>query len=133
MVAIKDFGMPSCCVNCDMCLPCALDEGLCYLTQNTIGNIYDKRPGDCPLVEEHKVGKWIYDKTSQNWRCSECSETPKTLGYVGTSAFMTEHFKFCNHCGAEMLGVEKIADDWNNDASHSFEDMCKINGIIKGE
>lgn len=27
--------------------------------------------------------------------------------------------------------IEKIVDDWNNDASHSFEDMCKINGILK--
>lgn len=61
---------------------------------------------ELPNVEERKVGRWIYDKTSQNWRCSECSETPKTLGYVGTSAFMTEHFKYCNHCGAEMAGVE---------------------------
>lgn len=51
MVAIKDFGMPSCCGNCDMCLPCALNEGLCHVTQHTIGNIYDKRPSDCPLVE----------------------------------------------------------------------------------
>lgn len=59
-----------------------------------------------PIVEERKVGKWIYDKTSQNWRCSECNETPKTMGYVGTSAFMTEHFKFCNHCGAKMRGAE---------------------------
>lgn len=51
MVAIKDFGMPSCCVNCDMCLPCALGEGLCHITQHTIGDIYDKRPSDCPLIE----------------------------------------------------------------------------------
>lgn len=27
--------------------------------------------------------------------------------------------------------VEQIVSDWNNDASHSFEDMCKINKIIK--
>ncbi len=60
-----------------------------------------------PNVEERKVGKWIYNNGIQNWECSECGETPKTLGYVGTSLFMTEHFKFCNHCGAEMRGVEK--------------------------
>ena len=59
-----------------------------------------------PTLEERKVGKWIYDKTIQNWRCSECSETPKTMGYVGTADFMTEHFKFCNHCGTEMVGAE---------------------------
>ena len=49
-------------------------------------------------------GEWKYDKTIQNWRCSKCNETPKTLGYVGTKEFMTEHFKFCNHCGADMRG-----------------------------
>lgn len=27
--------------------------------------------------------------------------------------------------------VKKIVNEWNNDASHSFEDMCKINGILK--
>lgn len=58
------------------------------------------------IVVERKKGKWIYDKTIQNWRCSECNETPKTLGFVGTADFMVEHFRFCNHCGAEME-VEK--------------------------
>lgn len=36
---------------------------------------------------------------------------------------------------AEELGkleqIEQIIDKWNNDASHSFEDMCKINKILK--
>ena len=27
--------------------------------------------------------------------------------------------------------IEQIVARWNNDASHSFEDMCKINGILK--
>ncbi len=27
--------------------------------------------------------------------------------------------------------IKQIADKWNNDASHSFSDMCKINGILK--
>ena len=53
------------------------------------------------LEQEPKTGHWIYD--NYNWRCSECNETPKTLGYVGTADFMTEHFKFCNHCGARMV------------------------------
>ena len=51
-------------------------------------------------------GEWKYDKTIQNWRCAKCNETPKTLGYVGTKEFMTEHFKFCNHCGTEMVKAE---------------------------
>ena len=27
--------------------------------------------------------------------------------------------------------IEQIVNSWNNDASHCFEDMCKINGILK--
>lgn len=52
---------------------------------------------------KQKSGKWIYDETLENWRCSKCNETPKTMGYVGTADFMAEHFKFCNHCGAKMF------------------------------
>jgi len=59
-----------------------------------------------PAIPTRKVGKWIYDKKSQNWRCSVCNETPKTLGYVGTADFMEKEFVFCNHCGAEMKGAE---------------------------
>lgn len=29
--------------------------------------------------------------------------------------------------------IEQIVAGWNNDASHSFSDMCKINEIIKQE
>ena len=27
--------------------------------------------------------------------------------------------------------IEQIVNAWNNDASHSFSDMCKTNGILK--
>lgn len=27
--------------------------------------------------------------------------------------------------------IKEIVNNWNNDASHSFENMCKINGILK--
>lgn len=52
--------------------------------------------------EWQKKPHWIYDESINNWICSECKETPKTIGYVGTAEFMTEHFKYCNHCGAKM-------------------------------
>ena len=29
--------------------------------------------------------------------------------------------------------IEQIVSEWNNDASHSFSDMCKINEILKQE
>lgn len=56
-----------------------------------------------------KNGKWIY--RNYNWYCSECENTPKTLGYVGTAEFMKEHFKFCNHCGAMMLDTVMTEDE----------------------
>ena len=54
------------------------------------------------VTPKPKMGQWIYDKTIENWRCSECNKTPKIMGYVGTADFMAEHFRFCNHCGIKM-------------------------------
>lgn len=54
--------------------------------------------------EERPQGEWAYDNKLNNWKCSECGETPKTMGYVGTAKFMHDEFKFCNHCGAKMIG-----------------------------
>lgn len=31
----------------------------------------------------------------------------------------------------KMEQIEQIVARWNSDASHSFSDMCKINGILK--
>ena len=55
------------------------------------------------LRPKPKTGHWIYDKSIENWRCSECNETPKTMGYCGSANFMAKHFKFCNHCGVRMI------------------------------
>ena len=72
---------------------------------------------------EPKTGHWIYD--NYNWRCSECNETPKTLGYVGTADFMTEHFKFCNHCGARMIESQQSEDlgDYPDTIHNQFDNM----------
>lgn len=55
--------------------------------------------------------------------------------------YAIEHLKQGNLCKgyadyilgemAKLEQIEQILDAWNNDASHSFSDMCKINGIIK--
>ena len=55
---------------------------------------------DLPSAENK--GEWIYDKGIYNWRCSRCGQTPPPTGYVGKADFMATHFKFCNHCGADM-------------------------------
>ena len=36
-----------------------------------------------------------------------------------------------NSLKERLKKIEQIVARWNNDASHSFEDMCKINGIVK--
>lgn len=30
-----------------------------------------------------------------------------------------------------LENIRKIVNEWNNDASHSFSNMCKINMILK--
>ena len=67
-----------------------------------------KQLKDLPSVTpQPEVGRWIYDKNIDNWKCSKCGETPKTMGYCGSVAFMAEHFKYCNHCGSKMQEVEE--------------------------
>lgn len=54
MVAIKDFGMPSCCENCDMCVPDYSDDrGLyyCVITEEPCREYQDNRQLSCPLIE----------------------------------------------------------------------------------
>lgn len=36
-----------------------------------------------------------------------------------------------NSLKERLKKIEQIVTSWNNDASHSFSDMCKINGILK--
>lgn len=55
--------------------------------------------------------------------------------------YAIEHLKQGNLCKgyvdyilgemAKLEQIEQVVDAWNNDASNSFSDMCKINEIIK--
>lgn len=45
-------------------------------------------------------------------------------------AVQVEHEEY-EELKKKMKKIEQIVNDWNNDASHSFGDMCKINGILK--
>lgn len=91
----------------ELCEECRFYPNCDHMTQDDMTELTIK---DLETLEqEPKTGHWIYD--NYNWRCSECNETPKTLGYVGTADFMTEHFKFCNHCGAKMIEPQESEDD----------------------
>jgi hypothetical protein len=119
------------CAEQNGCITCSLDDGddCCRkLYEESIQELTTKKCTTCAYREidgkphemckscvcgnrykqEPRKGHWIYDKSIANWICSKCGETPKTIGYVGTGAFMAEHFKYCNHCGAEMEGSEEV-------------------------
>jgi len=74
-----------------------------------------------PVQPKIKTGRWIYKKF--NWYCSECNNTPKTLGYVGKAEFMKEHFRFCNHCGAMMLDAVMTEDEGKANESGQMQDL----------
>lgn len=61
MVAIKDFGMPSCCFNCDMHIDGYSAGYYCAITMAELNDNYtlEHRHPNCPLVEieERKVEK----------------------------------------------------------------------------
>lgn len=51
-----------------------------------------------PSVEpERKPGKWIWDKRTGTYHCSECGHDPlhEDVGEL-------EEYKYCMNCGAEM-------------------------------
>lgn len=54
-----------------------------------------------------------------------------------------EHLKQGNLCKGyvdyivgeveKLEKIEQIVEEWNNDASHSFNDMCQIKGVLEKE
>lgn len=63
---------------------------------------------------------------SQTWRDREEVRTE-----IGKLLSELKKILEQQHCVEKLEQIEQIAARWNNDASHSFEDMCKINGILK--
>lgn len=53
----------------------------------------------------------------------------KNTGYIGNEVGVA--FDVAIKSIDKLERIEQIVNAWNNDASHSFEDMCKINGILK--
>ena len=48
MVAIKHFGMPSCCDNCDIF---NWTDKACHITYTRCEEPFDSKNDDCPLIE----------------------------------------------------------------------------------
>lgn len=53
----------------------------------------------------------------------------KDTGYIGNDVRVA--FDVAIKSMDKLEKIEQIVDRWNNDASNSFGDMCKINGILK--
>lgn len=54
----------------------------------------------------------------------------KNTGYIGNEVGIA--FDVAIKSMDKLEKIEQIVNDWkNNNASHSFGDMCKINGILK--
>lgn len=51
MVVIKDFGMPSCCGNCELSSCRRLGDFYCDITLEEVDMDSNKRDINCPLVE----------------------------------------------------------------------------------
>ena len=82
MVAIKDFGIPSCCMNCEMFrVPDGEVVPRCVITGHIIDSsdeYLDKRADDCPLVEiitckdcKHKVFLASDGKGNTTYMCDK--------------------------------------------------------------
>lgn len=88
---VKGLEMPKDCYDC----PCHNGEnGRCQITKESTE---DKRPYDCPLVEE-KIGKWTKIEYADevngylipNYECSQCKY------------WSIEDYDYCPNCGALM-------------------------------
>lgn len=63
MVAIKHFGMPSCCDNCDMF---EWTDKSCIITYTRCENPFDDKNDDCPLIEIEP--QEISDRNLKMWK-----------------------------------------------------------------
>lgn len=69
-------------------------------------------------------------------KCTDCNEynqekhyCPKFCDVIRDTTTEMQEFYKGEH--EKLERIEQIVASWNNDASHSFGDMCKINKILK--
>ena len=51
--------------------------------------------------------------------------------YVHENSYQGKLEKENKRLKAKLEKIKHIVEEWNNDASHSFSDMCKINQVMK--
>ena len=81
----------------------------CYKYGNTF---YVKRKGEVAKMDKQEA---IY--------------ILKNTGYIGNDVGLA--FQEDIRSMEKLEKIEQIIKAWNNDASHSFSDMCKINEVMK--
>lgn len=122
MIGIKDFTMPK---NCGECRCYDVEKAGCsFLDKDTEG--FDKRPTDCPLVDDVapvKHGKWKND--GEMIICSNCGGSSDAymdcydvpFKYKGRTGWARRYPKYCKRCGAKMDNdltdeeLEELMDD----------------------
>lgn len=117
MVAIKNIYIPTYCSKCEF-QKVKNYKGYCARTGSELmyGDLFNARPSDCPIVEI-ETADIPYDNVQEK---------------VATQRELICNLNAMNdELQAKLDKIEQIVDKWNNDASHSFEDMCKINSILK--
>ena len=53
--------------------------------------------------------------------------------YVHENSYQGKLEKENKRLKTKLEKIEQIVEEWNNDASHSFSDMCRIKGILDKE
>ena len=72
------------------------------------------------------------DYTHEN-ECKKCADEHRQLAEWLKDYKRLLEQQSSEDCVEKLGQIKQIVNKWNNDASNSFGDMCKINGIIKQE
>ena len=123
MVGIKDFGMPSCCMNCEMFDG---EYGNCDIIGDTQDFEYqwnENRPFDCPLVEA--IPKAQYDELKANI-------TMMRLDYE--ARLKADMVAMLEEIQLEIEELDPFGDEWS-DSLDACNDIIqqKINSLKDGK
>lgn len=83
-------------------------------------------------TEIGRLREELTDKSYELWKESYEEEHLRNIRLEEKIKALEQQPSDCVSRKAILERIEQIVNDWNNDASHSFSDMCKINGILKG-